>query len=106
MDILGLAFFVAFAALADFGVALERGFAAFEACTFFGFAAEASAVAELLTLAGVATFFAGLNQQILIEVVFSLLMHEHQLNLLLLLLFSLVCSFFSSLLLIRSWQLI
>lgn len=52
-------FFVAFAALADFGVALERGFAALVTLTFFAFGAAASAVAELFTLAVVATFFAG-----------------------------------------------
>jgi len=57
----GLAFFVALAALADFGVALERGLTAFGAATFFDFAAEASAVAELLTLDDVATFFAGFD---------------------------------------------
>lgn len=57
--LLCLGFFVAFAALADFGVALERGFAALGALTFFTFGAAASAVAELFTLAAVATFFAG-----------------------------------------------
>ena len=55
-------FFVGFAALADFGVALERGFAALEGLPFFAFAADASAlvVAELFTFAVVATFFVGL----------------------------------------------
>lgn len=57
-------FFVPFAALADFGVALERGLAALVIFTFFGLAAEVAAgvadVAEVLTLAAVATFFAGL----------------------------------------------
>lgn len=57
--LVGLAFFVAFAALADFGVALERGFAALATWTFFAFGAAAAAVAELFTLAAVATFFAG-----------------------------------------------
>lgn len=57
-----LAFFVPFAALADFGVALERGLTALAICTFFGLGAEAgvAAVADVFTLAAVATFFAGL----------------------------------------------
>ena len=59
-------FFVPFAALADFGVALERGLTALVIFAFFGLAAEAAVaagvapVADVLTLVAVATFFAGL----------------------------------------------
>ena len=58
-----LGFFVALAALADLGVALDRALVALAILTFFGLAAAGDAaallpVAELF--AAVATFFAGL----------------------------------------------
>lgn len=57
-------FFVALAALLDFGVALDRDFFAFTALTFFGLAAAAAVVDVAAALpevfAAVATFFAGL----------------------------------------------
>lgn len=55
-------FFVAFVALADFGVALERDLVPVVTFAFLAFAADESAlvVAELLTFAAVAIFFVGL----------------------------------------------